>query len=173
MKTASINILFASAVCTFASDAAKTDANRRGDWTASQEVKGQTVSDFVRSDEENPYGYLDILRNAEEERAVMDKYFKDQHREELSVDDCDAHVQSLATCFDFVKEPNGVDCWDCVDTHSTFDSCEQFCTGVERCRSSTCQTGSACLKQYYEMMNCILFTCNCDAPQANLRVTLK
>eukprot|EP00584_Thalassiosira_punctigera_P006315 CAMPEP_0172530624 /NCGR_PEP_ID=MMETSP1067-20121228/4303_1 /TAXON_ID=265564 ORGANISM="Thalassiosira punctigera, Strain Tpunct2005C2" /NCGR_SAMPLE_ID=MMETSP1067 /ASSEMBLY_ACC=CAM_ASM_000444 /LENGTH=155 /DNA_ID=CAMNT_0013314869 /DNA_START=102 /DNA_END=569 /DNA_ORIENTATION=+ len=154
MRIVPIPVLFASVMCTFGDEVAEM-----GDPYTSSEA-----------DLEEPYKYVSILKAVEEERAIMDKQWRKENRKEISVKGCDPKIEALATCFEFVKEPNGEACWgDCVETNMIIESCEDFCWEVEQCRSDTCKSGNACLTQYYDTMNCALSTCNCDTPKTHLR----
>eukprot|EP00584_Thalassiosira_punctigera_P019012 CAMPEP_0172572876 /NCGR_PEP_ID=MMETSP1067-20121228/135905_1 /TAXON_ID=265564 ORGANISM="Thalassiosira punctigera, Strain Tpunct2005C2" /NCGR_SAMPLE_ID=MMETSP1067 /ASSEMBLY_ACC=CAM_ASM_000444 /LENGTH=156 /DNA_ID=CAMNT_0013365467 /DNA_START=972 /DNA_END=1442 /DNA_ORIENTATION=- len=154
MNTISILVLFASAMYTSVSEALER---------------------------EDPYGYVSILKAKEEAQVVVDAIWREEHREELSTDGCDDQTEGLATCFDYVKETNGEGCWDCVMPENVPDTCDEYCKQVEQCRSDTCQSGHACLTQYYEVLNCIMGfmesteDCHCDqsvhvAPKKYLRL---
>eukprot|EP00584_Thalassiosira_punctigera_P001287 CAMPEP_0172527680 /NCGR_PEP_ID=MMETSP1067-20121228/2314_1 /TAXON_ID=265564 ORGANISM="Thalassiosira punctigera, Strain Tpunct2005C2" /NCGR_SAMPLE_ID=MMETSP1067 /ASSEMBLY_ACC=CAM_ASM_000444 /LENGTH=169 /DNA_ID=CAMNT_0013311473 /DNA_START=28 /DNA_END=537 /DNA_ORIENTATION=+ len=158
-----IPVLFASALCTSVSDAAEMEARPYRYVEDEAAVEGEV---------EDPYSYVAILKAMEEDRVVMNKQKREVTYQTINVKQCVPKIEALATCFEFVQEPYGEECWrDCVDTlpQNDPDSCPQFCMEMEQCRSSTCQSGSACMIQYYEMMNCALHSCNCDIPTTNLR----
>jgi len=113
-----------------------------------------------------------LLKAQEESRVMLDAQWRNERFEEADFETggCAAEADALAVCFDFVKEADPDGCWNCAvpEEDSMPDSCDEYCRGTEECRSDTCHSGSACLSQFYEALNCVLtgsdlpVECNCD-----------
>mmetsp|Transcript_17214 Transcript_17214/g.37156 ORF Transcript_17214/g.37156 Transcript_17214/m.37156 type:complete len:154 (-) Transcript_17214:389-850(-) len=138
MKSFSIPVLFASAIYVSANNALEVE---------------DPYSDALEA--EDPYTYVSILN-------ARDRYVFDS--ETASTTGCAAQFAALSTCFKFVKEPQGEDCWGCTLWETFPDTCDEYCKDVEYCRNNLCHSGSACTGQYYEVLNCALDDafCQCD-----------
>mmetsp|Transcript_25078 Transcript_25078/g.54216 ORF Transcript_25078/g.54216 Transcript_25078/m.54216 type:complete len:170 (+) Transcript_25078:125-634(+) len=128
---------------------------------------------------DDPYRYFSILKAHEETEQMMREKFRQEHSEELSIEGCNPQIISLTNCFESVKEQDGEGCWNCALPDAVPNSCEEYCMGVEQCRSDTCHSGAACISQYYSTLNCVLGTsdtgeeCTCDENASGHKVFKK